>query len=307
MTVLFTTLNKMLELFSVIFIGYIFRKKNILPKNAGEVLSKLENYFLMPSLIINTFITKCTLENLVAQRNLIICEIIIIVITVLISFVCGKFLAVNPDNEKIVRYALVVPNFAFMGNAVVESVFGGEMLYKYMIFTIPLNIFTYTIGVMWLMPRQQEGKKGNFLNPIVVSLAIGIVIGISGIRIPSFIMNTVAEAGKCMAVIAMTLTGFIIGNYEIKKMLTDIDNYVLALLRLIILPVAASWILSLMGVEPQTRMLAVCTLAMPFGLNTIIISAAYGGDTKKGAAMALISHALAVITIPVVLAVAGIG
>ena len=34
------------------------------------------------------------------------------------------------------------------------------------------------------------------------------------------------------------------------------------------------------------------------GLNTIVYPAAYGGDTKTGASMAMISHVLSVITIP---------
>lgn len=38
--------------------------------------------------------------------------------------------------------------------------------------------------------------------------------------------------------------------------------------------------------------------ATPMGLNTIVFPAAYGGDTKTGAAMTMISSALSVITIP---------
>ena len=36
----------------------------------------------------------------------------------------------------------------------------------------------------------------------------------------------------------------------------------------------------------------------PLGLNTIVYPAAYGGDTKTGASMTMISHVLSVITIP---------
>jgi predicted permease len=38
---------------------------------------------------------------------------------------------------------------------------------------------------------------------------------------------------------------------------------------------------------------------MPLGLNTIVIPAAYGKDTTAAAGMALISHTLAVISIPI--------
>ena len=45
---------------------------------------------------------------------------------------------------------------------------------------------------------------------------------------------------------------------------------------------------------------AVASLAMPLGLNTIVIPAGYGKDTTMASGMALISHVLAVITIPLI-------
>ena len=51
--------------------------------------------------------------------------------------------------------------------------------------------------------------------------------------------------------------------------------------------------------DPELLLYVLCFLAMPLGLNTIVIPAAYGGDTSTGASCALISSTLAVITIPV--------
>lgn len=304
MLILTTTLAKMLELFLFILTGFILRKKNYLPDNSGEVLSKLENHVLMPALIISTFATRCTLDNLITKWNLVVWEIVIIIITVIIAVVTSKILSKDVTSEKIIRYGIVVPNFAFMGNAVVEGVFGDDMLYNYMILTIPLNIFAYTIGVMWLMPDKLEGKaKKGKINAIFVSLIIGIVLGISKIPVPAFLLQTLESAGRCMAPVAMILTGFIIGGYKIKSMLSDINLYVLTTLRLIIIPTLIYFILNIAGVNEQLKTLAVVTLAMPFGLNTIIITAAYGGDTKRGAAMTLVSHVAAIISIPVILTV----
>ena len=45
---------------------------------------------------------------------------------------------------------------------------------------------------------------------------------------------------------------------------------------------------------------AVCAIAMPLGLNTIVIPSAYGKDSTVAAGMAIISHLLSCITIPLV-------
>ena len=44
--------------------------------------------------------------------------------------------------------------------------------------------------------------------------------------------------------------------------------------------------------------IALIAFATPLGMNTIVFPASYGGDTKTGASMAMISHVLSVATIP---------
>ena len=41
-------------------------------------------------------------------------------------------------------------------------------------------------------------------------------------------------------------------------------------------------------------------IAMPLGLNTIVIPAGYGKDTSDAAGLALVSHLLSCITIPII-------
>ena len=58
-------------------------------------------------------------------------------------------------------------------------------------------------------------------------------------------------------------------------------------------------ILKLAGTSEEIMILSLIAFATPLGLNTIVYPAAYGGDTKPGASMAMVSHILSVITIPV--------
>ena len=48
----------------------------------------------------------------------------------------------------------------------------------------------------------------------------------------------------------------------------------------------------------MTRPRNIRTFAMPIGMNTIIYPATYGGDTKTGASMTMVSSVFSVITIP---------
>ena len=82
----------------------------------------------------------------------------------------------------------------------------------------------------------------------------------------------------------------ILKNYKI---------YIASIVRLVVIPVIVVFLMKMLKINEITIMIALCTTAMPFGLNGIVFPAAYGQDTKTGASMALISDIMAIITIPV--------
>ena len=74
--------------------------------------------------------------------------------------------------------------------------------------------------------------------------------------------------------------------------------YLITFFRLIIIPALIMLVLKLIGANDEIMTLALIAFGTPLGLNTIVYPAAYGGDTKTGASMTVISHTLSVITIP---------
>lgn len=304
--------QQMLLLALFLLLGYGMRKLSLLPDNSASVLSQLENRVLMPALIIQTFMTRCTVENLREKGNLALYCAGLIAISIVLAYLISPRLSQNETTRVCYRYSLVIPNFAFMGNAVVLGVFGQDVLFDYMIFTIPLNLFAYSIGIGWLIPKPKlaqgyEKKRkirinwNSFANPIFCSLLIGLVLGLTEIPLPAFLKAGIESAGSCMSPIAMLLTGFVIGSYSFRSLLMRPAVYVMTGLRLLVIPIGAILLLKGLHAPAEALRCTICAFAMPMGLNTIIIPAAYGGDTKVGASMALVSHALSVVTIPVLM------
>ena len=78
--------------------------------------------------------------------------------------------------------------------------------------------------------------------------------------------------------------------------------YIATALRLIVLPLLFMVILHFIGADKGALYLTLIAFGTPLGLNTVVFPAAYGGDTSTGASMAMISHTLCVITIPLMYA-----
>ena len=301
------TLTPMLVLFLCIVIGFILKKKSIAPDNTASVLSKIENFVLVPALTINTFMNYCTVQSIRAEYKLVLYCLLVLAIAICIAVPLSKVFVKNDAYKRnIYIYALTFGNFGFMGNAIVLQIFGGEMLYKYMLFTLPLNVAVYTWGVVILIPKS-AGKQSvfkNLLNPPFFSIVIGAILGLTGATayIPEFLSTTITNLSSCMAPLAMLLTGFVIGSYDAKELLRDKKVYISTVLRLFILPTAFLLLAKLLGADEIVLTCMLIAFATPLGMNTVVFPSAYGGDAKTGASMAMISHTLCVISIPLMYA-----
>ena len=298
-------------MFTLILAGFILRKKLILPENAGTIMAKLETYIFVPGLSLFTMISKCNVKTFAENYTLILYGLAIITGALLLAYPLSSLFIRKPQTsadayqKNIYKYAMTFGNFGFMGNFIILGIWGTDMFFKYSMFTFLISIVCYSWGLYVLIPKEKSNslmqnlKKG-IITPPVIALAAGIILGLSGLvnYLPDFLVSALDNAGKCQGPVAMVLAGFVIGGFNLKKILLNKKVYVASVLRLVVIPALLMMILKLIGTGDTIMTLALICFATPLGLNTIVYPAAYGGDTETGASMAMISHALSVVTIP---------
>ena len=305
MEILITTLGQMMVLFLLIFLGYILAKVKVVPENSAIVLSKLENNLFVPALVLGTFIGNFTFEKLGAAWRLFLISFLICIVMIFAAVLVSKFCSKDEYIRSIYSYGLAFSNFGFMGNAVVSVVFP-ELFLDYLIFTMPLWTMIYLWGVPCLLIPRGEGKQAigtrlkSFANPMFVALIVGMIIGLSGIRLPNFLTTVISATGNCMSPVAMLLTGITVANMDVKKVLSVKSIYVVTLVRLLLFPLVFIGIFKLLPMSQTVMVCTICSLAMPSGLTSIVVPSAYGKDTSVAAGTALVSHLLSCITIPVI-------
>ena len=305
MGVLQATSGQMLVLFSLIAMGFIIAKLKVVPDNADTVLSKLENSLFVPALVLGTFASNFTVEKLTTAGKLFGISFLICFVMMAVAVLIARFCAKDAFIRNIYTYGLAFSNFGFMGNAVVSAVFP-ELFLEYLIFTMPLWTMIYLWGVPCLLIPSAEGKQTlqkrlkSFANPMFVAMLLGMGIGLSGIKLPACIDQAVNVTGGCMSPVAMLLTGITVAKMDMKKVLSLKSIYVVSLVRLILFPACFIGLFALISAARNIVVCTVCSLAMPLGLNTIVVPRGYGKDTSVAAGMALVSHLLSAVTIPVI-------
>ena len=304
MDLFFATGNQMIYLFALIFIGFILSKLGLLPESAPKVLSVLENNVFIPALVMGTFIGNFTVDKLKSAGVLFGFSFAVMAVTVPLSVLIPKWLTKDRDTRNICTYGLAFSNFGFMGNSVVMALFP-DLFMEYLIFTLPLWIMIYLWGVpQLLMPAAETNTLGSrfkrFLTPMLVGLLVGMGIGITGLSLPSALTSVIQTLGSCMSPVAMLLTGITVAKISLKSVFKDRTIYLTTAVRLLAIPLAFVGLFVLWNPSDAIVICTVCSLAMPLGLNIIVVPSAYGKDPTKAAGMALVSHLLSCITIPLV-------
>lgn len=308
------TLTQMLVMFVLMLTGYILKKSNFIPDDSSAVISKLLAFVLAPALTLNNQILNCTPKTFAENSVLMLYGLVIVLVAIGLSYPLSSLFIKNREKSselayqrQIYKYALTFGNFSYMGNYIVLGIWGDVMLFKYNMFTFVMNIIVYVWGIYVLVPKSHNSRsiwsnlKSGLLTPPFIALILGIFLGLTGISsyVPAFVTSSLKSAGDCMGPMAMLLAGIVIGEYDFSELLGDKKVYLAALLRLIIIPALFVSVLKLLNIQSDIIVITLIAYATPMGLNTIVFPAAYGGNTKIGASMTMISSILSIITIPI--------
>ncbi len=320
-------LNPMLSLVFCMALGFLLRKKNILPEDAGTVMSKLINWVFFPALGFSALARYCKIDTIAAHSQNLILSLLIICLALLVATLLSKVFIKTPSAERgIYAYALMFGNFGSVGDPLVIGVFG-EMFYSYYkLFTLPLTILVYTWGMSMLVPTNKDktssdaadAKKTKVIsslkklfNPTTIAMLLGIIVGLTDTAqyFPDFIHTSLDSLKNCVGPVAMIVAGFTVASYDLKEMLANKKYYFATALRLFIIPTLLIGtmfflkegmnLLFNLSIGNSVLYLALFAYAAPLGLNTVVFPLAYGGNPKIGAGMALISHVLCAISIPI--------
>ena len=300
--VFFSTLQKVGMLLIYIGLGYLIRNRKLLQKDASKVLSKLATLIFCPAYTIRNLSQNVTLDTIGQQVPLIFYGAICVAVAVAIAFVLAKLLGRGDLERRSLTYAFAIPNYGYFGYPIIEGVFGAQVLADVMIFAIPLSIVTNTFGYLLFMRGSKLSWKQIVTNPTIMSVFVGLTLGLSGIKLPGLVVDVLNGAGNCMSPVTMLLAGFVLGEYPLRKLLQGFHPYKIASIRLLGIPVLYCAILFLVGIRGNYLLMPLLIFSMPLGLNLVVFPESLGEDASGNAKLCFVSYIMAVFILPVTFA-----
>jgi predicted permease len=287
-------INTQLLLLGLIGIGVITAKTGVVDSHSRGVLSNLVLYLLLPGKIVSSFIG--------SRKDLLFSLVMVLIVStavMLTACALGQyvFFRRSPrDQKKVLCYSTLCSSATFLGNPVVEGLYGSLGLIYASVFLFPIRIFTWTAGLRIFTGTGGSVKKA-LVHPCLIATYTGLVLMFSGWIPPVFIRDLALSLGNCTTPFSMLVVGHTLGRTGLQKLVTKTVLYY-TLIRLALIPLALWGILLAFKTDPVVTGVTVTLTGMPAPTTAAILAAAYGGDAELASKIILTSVLFSMLTIP---------
>lgn len=296
-----TVLNALVPVFVVIVLGWALRRARFPGDGFWAPVERLTYYLFFPALLLGTLagadLDEAFASGLVpALLTAVTLLGMGVVITALLLGVEG------PRVSSVFQGAIRFNTYVFL--AAVAAAFGTEGLALGAIcvaFLVPvINLYCVSL-LAWLgRPARASGWWASVLrNPLIIACVAGILLNVSGARIPSAVANLIDILGQAALPLGLLAVGAALEPASARGSGAAVGFTTAA--KLALLPLLGYAACSLLGVEDLARNVGVLWCAMPTATSSYILARQLGGDAPLMAGMVTMSHLAGIATLPVVL------
>lgn len=287
----------------LVIVGFICDKTKLYTQSVSRSCNDLLFYIITPAVIIDSFLNvKFEQESALS---------FLAAFLIFGVFHGAAALLVRPlykkagEHRAIFRYATMFGNVGYMGLPLAKAVAGDLGVFYASAGVAVFNIFAFTYGIR-LMDRDQRGfqLKKLILNPGSIGIVIGIPLFLLRVELPALLATPITYLGSLNTPLAMLMFGTYLANTDLLGMFRRKENYIVALLKLLVMPLCTLGILWLVGVRGTLLLTAVVLCSAPTANNTVMFAAKYGQDTGVASKVSGFTSVLSVITMPICIALA---
>lgn len=294
-------MQQIVQLFLMIFMGYLIVKTGLVRDDDSKVLSKIILYLIVPCVIINAFQVDYTTDTVKGLLIAFAASVMTQVILLVVISVAGRLLHLNEVEVASVYYSnsgnLIVP--------IVTFILGQEWVLYGCVFMSVQLVFLWTHCKKIISREASYDWKKIILNINMISIFIGVVLFFTKIRLPEIIGNTLASVGTMIGPASMIVTGMLFAGMNLKQIFANKRVYFITFLRLIAVPLIALVLIKLSNLASfsadgnKIMLIVFLAIITPSASTVTQMCQVYGNDSKYASAINVMTTLLSIITMPV--------
>ena len=297
------SINVTLPIFLVMVIGYILKQTGMLNANFVTVANRFNFKVTLPFMLFKD-ISRVDIRAVFDIRYVLFCA--------LVSTACfwliwgGTKLFVK---DKSIRGAFVQASFrgsaAVMGLAFIQNIYGESAMGPLMIVSaVPLyNIFSVLVLTFESNEAESLNKKEKIKqafiniakNPIIISILLGLIVGLIGIDFPELIDKTVNSVSQMATPLALITIG---AGFEGRKALAKMKPTIAAaMIKLVIQPLLFLPVAAWMGFAGEKIIAILIMLSSPTTPSCYIMAKSMHNDEVLTASVVVVTTLLGAVTL----------
>lgn len=283
-------------MFFFVIVGFIVRKKEIVGTTGRLNMVDLCLYVLLPFNIFHAFLVQPHHDVWKPVVITVLLSILYNAVSVASSFLLYR--RTDEERRKPLRYGTIVSNGGFLGNPVIESIYGTSGLLYASVFMLPVRVVMWSVGVSCFLPGQKKNViKKVITHPCIVAIYLGLIVMMLPVSWPDFFTRAVDGLSSANTPVSMMLIGMMLAEMD-PRGLIDRTMVFYAAVRLVLIPAIIFVLTAPFPVDPVLRGIAVIMAGMPAPVTTALLSSKYHGDERYATGMIFLSTLLSLLTLP---------
>ena len=320
MDIILSLITQVAILFVMMVPGILLKKFDLVNDSFGKGLSNLVLYIAQPALILYAYLAYD------GDGSIWLNALWVLIFSVVAHFLFAgiaimHFRGAEDGQRRMLRFATVFSNAAFMGIPLISVLLGPEATIYASIYNISFNVFLWSLGVYFCTVRRDEDGDGIpdgehkvkpkisplkvALHPVNIAAVIGILPLALGITsyIPEFVMGCLEMLKSLVAPLAMVVIGLRMAGMSFRGTFRDKYLYLFLGFRHFALPIlvlGVMWLLSVVGFSFSSTVVTVTLLlaATPAATSATMFAEKYDCDAVYTSRIVIISTLLSIVSMP---------
>lgn len=291
-------------MFILLGVGYLLYKIGYMDNDSTRRMSNIAITVINPIVIFNAYQTDFQPE---LAKGLLYAMILAFFCQIVMLIIAKLAISKKSENFRIDRFAAGYSNCVFMGIPLIQAAFGSEGVFYLTAFITALNVFAWTHGVILMSGGEKRSEKSLLkivLSPATIAIALGLIVFLTGFRLPSILQQPMDYLGAMNTPLAMLVSGATIAKAGLLSGIKNPRIYAVQSLKLLIIPALLSAALvftELLGVSPLVVNTILIAAASPTASLTIMFSYRFGQNEQYASHHFTISTLASIVTVPVIM------
>lgn len=309
-------------LFIMMLPGIIMKKCGLSTEGFGKGLSNLVLYIAQPALVFMAYVRPFDMEIL--KNALVVLAISVVLHVIFAVAAILVFKRAEDSARRMLMFATVFSNAAFMGIPLIEAVLGSEATIYATVYNITFNIFLWSLGVYFCTAKRDMDSDGDidtrkessalalsslgkaFIHPVTIAAFVGILFFLLPIDtyIPKIAIESLTMLKNLVAPLAMVVIGLRLTEIDFRGIFKDFYMYLFLALRHFILPLITVLLLVLLraigiGISDTVYMVLVIMAATPAATSATMFAEKFDCDAPYVSKLVAFSTILSIASMPV--------